>query len=70
MKEFKKELEFFINKHSIEKKCDIPDFLLAEMVCNMIIGVGYVFKKSIDWHCCNLVCHAKKAEQNEQERKG
>ena len=45
MKEFKKELEIFINKHSIEKKCDIPDFLLAETEGDMIIGVGYVLKK-------------------------
>lgn len=59
MKEFKKELEGLINKHSIENTCDMPDFLLAEMVCSFIEAAGKPIKKNLDWHGCDSVCHSK-----------
>ena len=64
---FKKELEHLINRNSIENECDIPDFLLAEMVCNIIVGVGDIFKKALDWHGCDSICHpAMKFEPEEK----
>ena len=57
MKEFEKELESLINKHSIENECDIPDFLLASMICNYIRYVASITKEVLDWHGCNSVCH-------------
>lgn len=35
-KEFQDELANLINRHSLERLCDIPDFLLAEYVVNQI----------------------------------
>ena len=58
MKEFKKELEGLINKYSIENKCDMPDFLLAEMIVNIIEGVSNPIKRCLDWHGCDSVCHS------------
>ena len=59
MEEFKKELEVLINKHSIENECDMPDFLLAEMIVNIIIGIGIPIKTCLDWHGCDSTCHPK-----------
>ena len=65
MKQFKKDLEHLINLHSIENECDMPDFLLAELVVNFIKTVGISIKKNLDWHDCTSVCHPAKqyAEQ-------
>lgn len=67
MEEFKKELEILINKHCIENKCDMPDFILAEMICNIIEGIGPLFKKSLDWHGCDSICHPKDVNIEEKE---
>jgi len=52
MEEFKKELKELINKHSIENECDIPDFLLAEIIVSTIKAVGPQIKKVLNW--CKL----------------
>ena len=57
MEEFKKELEGLINKHSIENECDMPDFLLAEMIVNIIKGIGVPIKTCLDWHGCDSISH-------------
>lgn len=57
---FKEELAELINKHCIENKCDVPDFILADMICNIIEGMGGSIKKTLDWHGCDSVCHPKK----------
>jgi len=57
---FEKELELLINKHGIENECDMPDFMLAEMVCSFIKTVGKQIKKNLDWHGCDSICHPKK----------
>ena len=59
MKEFKKELEILINKHSIENYADMPDFMMAEMICGFIVGVGSCIKANLTWHGCDSVCHPK-----------
>ena len=55
MELFQKELEALINKHSIENECDMPDFILAEMIVNIVKAVGQPIKKNLDWH--ESVCH-------------
>lgn len=55
--EFKKELKELINKHCIENDCDIPDFILAEMICGFIVESGKSIKKTLDWHGCDSVCY-------------
>ena len=57
MDEFKKELEILINKHSIENTVDMPDFILAEMLCQMIEGMGPSIKRALDWHGFDSVSH-------------
>ena len=54
MEKFKKELELLINKYSIEHFCDMPDFLMADMICGFIGIVGARIKKNLDWHGCDL----------------
>ena len=55
--EFEKELTHLINRHSIENEVDMPDFLLARMLCAMIESMGPTVKSTLDWHGCSSVCH-------------
>lgn len=59
-KEFKLDLENLINRYSIENVVDMPDYLLAEMICNFIEAVGSPIKRTLDWHGCDSICHPKK----------
>ena len=59
-KQFKRELADLLNSHCIENECDMPDFLLAEMIVEFIRGVGGPIKKTLDWHGVDSVCHPKK----------
>jgi len=56
---FKTELKKLVNEHSVENICDMPDFLLAEMICDLIVAIGSSSKRNLDWHGCNSVCHPK-----------
>ena len=67
MEEFKKELEKLINKHYIEQYADMPDFLLAKLVCKFIYSCGMVIKENLDWHNCDSVCHPKSSCVGEPE---
>ena len=60
MEEFKKELEKLINKYCIENYCDMPDFILADMICELIKSIGISSKANLDWHGCDSVCHLSK----------
>ena len=64
MEDFKKELESLINKHSIENIADVPDFILAEMVCSFIKSIGPHVKKTLDWHGCDSICHPAQEHAN------
>jgi hypothetical protein len=55
--EFEKELTHLINRYSIENMADMPDFLLARMLCAMIESMGPTVKATLDWHGCSSVCH-------------
>jgi len=57
MEEFEKELTELLNKYSIENVVDMPDFLLAGMICRMIEAMGPSIKNTLDWHGCDSVCH-------------
>lgn len=59
MDKFKEELTNLINSHSIENLCDMPDFLIAEMICAYLVAFGPVSKKNLDWHGCDSVVHPK-----------
>ena len=47
---FENELKTLINRHNIENMADMPDFLLAGMICRMIEAMGPSIKKTLDWH--------------------
>lgn len=57
MKLFEDELENLINRYSIENYCDIPDFLLAKLITNLIETIGETSKATLDWHGTDSVCH-------------
>ncbi len=54
---FEQDLRALINKHSIENELDMPDYLLANMICRIIGAIGPCSKANLDWHGCNSVCH-------------
>jgi len=54
---FKQELTTLLNRHSMENSCDMPDFLMAEMICRFIDAVGSPIKRTLDWHGVDSVCH-------------
>ena len=57
MEVFEKELTHLINCYSIENEVDMPDFILAGMLCRMIEAMGPGIKRTLDWHGCSSVCH-------------
>jgi hypothetical protein len=59
---FKKELSELLNRYCIDNQCDIPDFILSEIICGIIDSIGIQFKKALDWHGTDSVCHPKKKE--------
>ena len=63
MKDFEKELAELLNKHSMENICDMPDFIMSGMIVNFINAIGAPFKKTLDWHGVDSVCHPKPEEQ-------
>lgn len=67
---FQKELSDLINRYSLENYCDIPDFLLAELITSIIINSGFFIKKVLDWHGCDSVCHPKPDNQSLLKKKG
>ena len=60
MDDFQKDLEHLINTHSIENVVDVPDFILAKMICDMIIAAGPSMKQALDWYGVDSVCHPAK----------
>jgi len=57
---FKSGLCSLINKFSVENECDVPDFILTDMICDMINSVGKHTKRALDWHGCDSVTHPAK----------
>ena len=47
--EFKKELQELINKHSIENMVDMPDFLIADLMCDHLEVLSIAHKKRDKW---------------------
>jgi len=56
---FKDELCRLINTYNIEDLVDMPDYLLAEMLCNVIHAVSNPIKRTLDWHNADSVCHPR-----------
>jgi len=63
---FIKNVKFKINEHGIENPVDIPDFILADMICIMIESMELSIKQNLDWHGCDSVCHPKFNEFNDK----
>lgn len=59
MDKFKEELCKLINAHCVEELADMPDYLLAEMLCGIIHTVGESVKRTLDWHGVDSVCHPR-----------
>lgn len=57
LERFENELKSLINTHSVEKIANMPDFVLAKMICRMIEVIGYHVKENLDWHGCESPCH-------------
>ena len=57
MDNFKKDLENLINTHAIENKWDMPDYIMAEFICNLINSVSIPMRANLDWHGVDSVCH-------------
>jgi len=49
MEAFQKELEGLINNYSIENICDIPDYMLAEHICNYIKVMADTINQRDKW---------------------
>ena len=56
MQKFEKELQRLINRHSVEKKWDMPDFIMAKVIVEFIKSAGPAMKQNLDWHGVNNVC--------------
>ncbi len=63
--DFQKDLKDLLNQYCVEDNCDVPDFILAEMITGFIMFIGPHVKATLDWHGCNSVCHPKKEENND-----
>ena len=57
MEEFERQLTLLINRHSLENVADMPDYIMARMICRMIEAMGPHIKETLDWHGCHSVCH-------------
>lgn len=62
-KKFEQELTELINKHSVENLVDMPDFILSQLLCNVILAIGNPVKNTLDWHGCDSICHPKRIEE-------
>ncbi len=49
-KEFVKDLEDLINKHSLENGSDTPDYILADYMYNCLLNYNDVVTRKVDWH--------------------
>jgi len=49
-KSFNDELKDLINRYSVENHINMPDFILADMICRMIEVMGISIKKNLNWH--------------------
>ncbi len=47
--EFENELGKLLNKHSIDSDCSTPDFILAHLIVNFILGLGETMKGREEW---------------------
>jgi len=54
---FKEELREVINRNNMESVADVPDLILADMICSILEAIGPHIKRTLDWHGCSSVCH-------------
>jgi hypothetical protein len=51
--DFEKELSELINKHSLENSLEMPDFMMAELLVNMLKAMRLARKLNDGWHGMN-----------------
>ena len=56
MNNFQKELEFLINKYSLESGSDTPDFILAEYLNGCLVNFNQTLKVREKWYGRAPVC--------------
>lgn len=47
--EFRRELSTLINRHSVERGSDTPDFILADFLCGCIMGWNAAIRARDKW---------------------
>ena len=47
---FQEDLRAILNKHSLDKHCETPDFILAGMLTEHLETYARTVKANIDWH--------------------
>lgn len=48
--EFKKELSALINRHSLEDSLEMPDFIMSELLVNVLRAMHLAHAKNNSWH--------------------
>ena len=48
--EFKSQLQNLININSLENLLSMPDFIMAEMICDLLESVALAHLKNQNWH--------------------
>lgn len=64
---FEKELEHLINKYSVERGSDTPDFLIAEFMSNCLIAYQQVVTKRDKWFGVDMWAADKISAQRKVE---
>lgn len=49
-KEFEKELEQLINKHSLENGSNTPDFIIAQYLCSCLCNFNFTIAAREKWY--------------------
>ena len=70
LKSFTSGLESLINLYSMENWCDVPDFILAEMITDFIVTTGKSIKKTLTWHGTDSICHNTQVATEEEYIEG
>jgi hypothetical protein len=65
---FENGLMELINRNGIESECNIPDFILAKLICNFILAIGIATKEVLAWRGCDSACHPKRKIEKETKK--
>lgn len=60
IEKFEKDLESLINQHSIDSMVNIPDYILAGMLCNILRAIGIGIYQRDQWDLVKVFGSIKK----------